>query len=131
MLETIREFALEQLLASGEDHETRLRHAEFLRDLAERAEPALGLPAERDTWTPQLEHLHDNFRAALDWSLSDEGVLDHGIALAGALGYFWFLSGRLEEAHSWYEALLARPRRRPSGLGQGAAGGGSRVVGAW
>jgi predicted ATPase len=108
MLETIREFALEQLLASGEDHETRLRHAEFLRDLAERAEPALGLPAERDTWTPQLEHLHDNFRAALDWSLSDEGVLDHGIALAGALGYFWFLSGRLEEAHSWYEALLAR-----------------------
>jgi hypothetical protein len=37
----------------------------------------------------QLEHAHDNFRAALAWSVSPDGVLAAGVALAGALGWFW------------------------------------------
>jgi len=111
MLETIREFALEQLAASGERGEIRRRHAEFLRDLAERVEPLLLVPAQRARWMHGLEHVQDNFRAALEWSLGDDGVLDVGIALAGALGYFWLMSGRLEEGH-WFDDLLAR---RPAG----------------
>jgi tetratricopeptide (TPR) repeat protein len=108
MLETIREFALEQLDASGEAGQTRRRHAEFFRDLAERAEPMLLGTAERRTWTAQLEHAHDNVRAALAWSMSADGVLAVGIALAGALGWFWLVSGRLQEAEAWYARLLAR-----------------------
>ena len=108
MLETIREFALEQLDASGEAGETRRRHAEFFRDLAERAEPMLLGTAERRTWTAELEHAHDNVRAALAWSMSADGVLAVGVALAGALGWFWLVSGRLQEAESWYAGLLAR-----------------------
>jgi predicted ATPase len=108
MLETIREFALERLDASGEAGETRRRHAEFFRNLAERAEPMLLGTPERRTWTAQLELAHDNLRAALGWSLSADGVLAVGVALAGALGWFWLVSGSLQEAEPWYAELLAR-----------------------
>ena len=108
MLETIREFALEQLDRSGEAAEAHRRHAEFVRDLAERAEPQLLVPADRDNSMAELEHAGDNVRAALAWSMSADGVLAVAVDLAGALGWFWLLSGRLEEAGSWYAALLAR-----------------------
>ena len=65
MLDTIREFALEQLDANGESGETRRRHAEFVRDGAEHAEPLLLMPAERRTWMIHLGHAYDNIRAAL------------------------------------------------------------------
>jgi predicted ATPase len=108
MLETIREFALEQLEASGEAARTRRRHAEFFRDLAIRAEPMLLGTPERRTWTARLERAHDNMRAALAWSASAGGELAAGVALAGALGWFWLVSGRLQEAQSWCAELLAR-----------------------
>jgi predicted ATPase len=108
MLETIREFALERLEAAGEAPQTRRLHAEFFRDLAVRAEPMLlGTEGQR-SWTAQLECAHDNMRAALAWSVSGEGELATGIALAGALGWFWLMSGRLQEAQSWFGQLLAR-----------------------
>jgi predicted ATPase len=108
MLETIREFALEQLEATGEAGETRRRHAGIFLDLAERAEPLLLVPAERGTWMVRLEHAHDNFRAALTWSVSPDGVFAVGVALAGALGWFWLTSGRFQEAGYWYAVLIAR-----------------------
>jgi tetratricopeptide (TPR) repeat protein len=116
MLETIREFALERLEASGEAAQTRRRHAEFFRDMADRAEPMLLGTAGQRTWTAQLEHAHDNVRAALAWSVSADGVLAVGIALAGALGWFWLVSGRLQEAQSWYAQLLARRGEADDGL---------------
>ena len=108
MLETIREFALERLEASGEAAQTRRRHAEFFRDLANRAEPMLLGTAEQRTWTAQLEDARDNIRIALAWSLSAEGELAVGIALAGALGWFWLITGRVQAAQSRYAELLAR-----------------------
>jgi predicted ATPase len=108
MLETIREFALEQLDASGEAQQTHRRHAGFFRDLAERAEPMLLGTAGRPAWDARLERDYDNIRAALAWSMSADGVLAVGVALAGALGWFWLMSGRLQEAESWYAGLLAR-----------------------
>ncbi len=115
MLETIREFGLERLEASGEAGQTRRRHAELCRDLAERAEPML-LTAGRRTWTTKLEQALDNVRAALAWSLSADGVLAVGVALAGALGWFWLISGRLQEAQSWYTEILARREQADDSL---------------
>ena len=108
MLETIREFALERLEASGEAGQTRRRHAELFRDLAIRAEPMLLGTPERPTWTARLERAQDNIRAALAWSASADGELAVGVALAGELGWFWLVSGRLQEAQSRYAELLAR-----------------------
>ena len=115
MLETIREFGLERLEASGEAGQTRRRHAELCRDLAERAEPML-LTAGRRTWTTKLEQALDNIRAALAWSVSADGVLAVGVALAGALGWFWLISGRLQEAESWYTEVLARREQADDSL---------------
>jgi predicted ATPase len=115
MLETIREFALETLEAAGEAPQAHRRHAEFFRDLAVRAEPMLLGTAERRTWTAQLEYAHDNMRAALAWSVSADGDQAVGIALAGALGWFWLMSGRLQEAQSVAARRSARrvaPGRR-------------------
>src|SRR5437867_1803587 len=64
MLETIREYAAEQLEDSGEVDERRRRHAEWFLALAEDAYPHLrGSPTE---WLNRLEREHDNLRAALD-----------------------------------------------------------------
>jgi non-specific serine/threonine protein kinase len=56
----------------------------------------------------RLGHAQDNIRAALAWSISAGGVLAVGVDLAGALGWYWLMSGQLTEAGSWYAALLAR-----------------------
>ena len=64
MLETIREYGLEQLRASGELDAMRRRHASFYVALAEEAEPSL-LGTEQVRWARQLELDYDNLRAVM------------------------------------------------------------------
>src|SRR5579864_7508647 len=68
MLETIREYGLETLLASGEMESTRQAHAEYYLRLSERAELELGGP-QQAAWLERLEQEHDNLRAALSWTV--------------------------------------------------------------
>jgi tetratricopeptide (TPR) repeat protein len=56
----------------------------------------------------RLEHAQDNIRTALAWSISADGALAVGVDLAGALGWYWLMSGQLTEAGSCYAALLER-----------------------
>jgi predicted ATPase len=114
MLETAREFALATLEASGEADTVRRRHAEYFAALAEQAAPRLQ-GSEQSTVAAQLEREQDNFRQALRWTLErdDAEVVDIGLRLAGALGWFWFLRGYPAEARDWFEALL-RPTAAPA-----------------
>jgi predicted ATPase len=64
LLETIREFVVEQLTAREEIEMARRRHAEYFTALAERAKPALNGPAQVE-WLERLQAEHDNFRAAI------------------------------------------------------------------
>jgi predicted ATPase/class 3 adenylate cyclase len=102
MLETIREYGLERLVESGEMETFRGRHAEEFARLAETAyENRSEAEAE---WSSRLDRDHDDFRAALDWlaGTSPEGAL----ALAGALGWFWFARGYLAEGDVRLESAL-------------------------
>ena len=68
MLQTLREFGLEQLTSSGELEGTREAHAEYYLRLAEEAEPYLQ-GAGQVRWLARLEQEHENVRAALSWLL--------------------------------------------------------------
>ncbi|HVA93132.1 MAG TPA: helix-turn-helix domain-containing protein [Chloroflexota bacterium] len=112
MLETIREYGLECLEASGEAERTRQRHARVFLRLAEEAEAKLQ-EVEAKTWLSRLDAEYDNLRAALTWSLGG-GEIDIGLRLAAALGEFWRRMGYLSEGRGWIERALACPGPRGS-----------------
>jgi len=109
MLETVREYAQEQLARHGELEAARRAHARYFLALAERADPQLRGRGQRE-WYFRLEREHDNLRAALRWLLDQDGPADREAALrlAGALGYFWWLRGYHVEGVRWLERALLR-----------------------
>jgi len=114
MLETIREYALERLEASGAAT-VRRRHAEYYLALAERAEPQRW-GAEQSVWLDRLELEHDNLRAALVWALDSSAADTHdaeaGASSAGSLWYFWAMRGYLNEGRTWLAHALQRATGR-------------------
>jgi predicted ATPase/class 3 adenylate cyclase len=125
MLETIREFGMEQLEANGEAKTARDRHASFFLSLAEAAEPHLrGL--DQKGWLDRMELEHDNLRTALRRAI-DAGDRMTGLRLIGALWRFWHLHSHLAEGRRWCQEVLALPaaggRTRERGRGLTALGG--------
>jgi predicted ATPase/class 3 adenylate cyclase len=104
MLETIREFGIEQLTETGELDLVRVRHANTFLRLAEEAGPLL-TGRESKAWLDRLDIEHDNFRAALQWAI-ESGDTGTGVSLGAALWLFWQFRGHLEEGRHWMEALL-------------------------
>ena len=105
MLETIREFALERLVARGDGEAVRRRHAAFYVVLAEEAEPGLLGPQQRD-WLERLDSERDNIRAALGWAL-DAGEADIGLRIGAALWRYWQLRSLQQEVRERLQELLA------------------------
>jgi predicted ATPase/DNA-binding XRE family transcriptional regulator len=106
-LETIREYAAEQLSASGDGKATRARQASYFRAIAEEAAVTrLGVRYPGDIARVRLEHA--NMNAALHWLL-DEGMLEQGLGLCQALSGFWLAQGFLREGDEWLRRFLARP----------------------
>jgi len=102
LLQTLREYAADRLVETGEAPRVRQLHAIAFRDLAERAPDHAVLARE-----------HDNVLAALGWSLSGNTSSDDqaGQRLACALGGFWRSRGYLQEARDWLDRALAAPTR--------------------
>ena len=100
MLETIREFAREQLEAD----EWHRRHADYFARLAEDAY-SHRFEAEEE-WSTRLELDHDDLRAALEWR--DEHDPEGALELAGALGWFWLSHSHLAEGKRRLDDALAR-----------------------
>ena len=105
MLQTIQEFATEQLVASGELAQAKEAHASWFLDLAIAAEPHLPGPSAV-SWLDRLESEHDNLRGALDW-LRGQGDGDRAVTLAAALWRFWWLRGHVAEGREQLETALA------------------------
>jgi predicted ATPase/class 3 adenylate cyclase len=112
MLETIREYALERLAASGEEHATRQQHAAFYLVLAEAAEPELR-GAQEERWRRQLLTEHDNLYAALGW-YRERGEIERFARMAAALWRFWWSAGLWSEGRGWLEQALAHRDALPA-----------------
>jgi predicted ATPase/DNA-binding winged helix-turn-helix (wHTH) protein len=72
LLDTMRAYGLEELAESGEREWLARRHAEYYRDLFERAEPELDARPATE-WLAEYGPKTDNLRAALDWAFSRDG----------------------------------------------------------
>ena len=113
MLETIREYALERLDASGEVEVLRQQHAGYYLALVEAAEAELE-GREQIAWLRRLALEHDNLRTAFAWSCLTPGTTEVSLRFAGALYGFWFRHHHLSEARAWLERALAHPGGSPA-----------------
>ncbi len=114
LLETIREFALEQLREANEESGIRDNHLDFFMKLAEDAEPKLKT-SEQLAWLDRLETERGNLRAALGWALM-AGKVDQQARLASALARFWVIRGPMMEGQQWLDAILAHNETLSSGV---------------
>jgi non-specific serine/threonine protein kinase len=119
LLETVREYADEKLIDSGEAVPLRGKHSDFYVALAE--DGAVGIVGpEQVAWVERLETEHGNLLAALAWCQADPDGAEREERLAGALGRFWRDRGYTREAFEW---LMHAATRRPGmvSMGRGRA----------
>ncbi len=125
MLETVREYALERLAASGEAHAVGVRHATYWLHAVERvAHTAIAFWQVRDTGASgetldlreaneRVAREHDNVRAALDW-LAVHGRAADCLRLTTACAPFWKYYGHYREAAARLERALALTGTEPT-----------------
>jgi len=115
MLETIRDYASDQLAEGGDLEETRRRHAKYYADFAEQAKAELQ-GSHQLIWLDRLETEHDNLRAALSWTLGagrsaydgDEQRVAIGLRLVNALSWFWYGHSHAADGRRWLELAIER-----------------------
>src|SRR5262249_45074807 len=110
MLETIGEFAREQLVLNGEIERLRASHATYYSRLAEPVATARTIaPWTRTESTDEtvrsLEPEFDNLQVALDWGLTNRRPVE-GLRLAVAFHSMWSRLGQYALARRWLEAMV-------------------------
>jgi predicted ATPase/DNA-binding CsgD family transcriptional regulator len=105
MLETIREFGLEQLSRAHELESAHRAHATHYLTYAEEAGRRL-TGAEQKTWLRRLEREQGNLRAAIQWAIEHRQV-EIAQRMTGALQPFWLTRGYWSEGRRWLEESLA------------------------
>ena len=112
VLETIREYGLERLAASGEEEAAREAHTAYVLAFAEEAAHDVRAgPAQRAA-IERLEDEHDNLRQALTWALAQADPA-RALRLTEALWRFWWFQGHLSEGQRWLERAVERGRDAP------------------
>ena len=105
MLDTIREFGLERLIASGEEEVTRSAHAAYYLTMAEESAPHL-IAAGSAVWVERLATERPNLQTAVAWALRT-GQAEAVLRLAGTILSFAYARGDPREGQEWLEAALA------------------------
>jgi tetratricopeptide (TPR) repeat protein len=108
-LETIRQYAMEKLLDSGDAVPVRNRHLAHFMVYARRAEEKLSTP-QRLMWVNRLELEHDNLRSALGWAV--ESNPEAALQMVSSLGTFWLSRRYLTEGCKWCQAAISRAEAR-------------------
>ncbi|HEX2317092.1 MAG TPA: BTAD domain-containing putative transcriptional regulator [Thermomonospora sp.] len=111
LLETVAAYGLERLREAGEEASARHRHLAYQTTLAEQAERHL-YGHDQGHWLERLDAETANLRAALDHAVHSRAT-DHALRLVNALSWYWFLRGRLGEAHRSLTTALSLPGGSP------------------
>jgi predicted ATPase/DNA-binding CsgD family transcriptional regulator len=106
LLETIREFARDELVAKGEWTERAERHASYFLALAQTLEPELSSPRAL-TILERIDVEYDNLLAALARLLDEHDA--RAVELAAASWRLWYLRGRISEGRRWLGRVLEAP----------------------
>ena len=122
LLETVRQYAYQKLLAAEDASPALAHHADHYLRLAEGIEPSINTSARR-TWLAVLEREHSNLRIVLERT-SRDGAQDRASRLASALSWFWFHQGHWREGRTFLSAaiegdLRPTPSRARALLGDG------------
>jgi predicted ATPase len=104
-LETIRQYALEKLLESGDAVKVRDRHLAYFMEYARRAQENFGT-AQRGVWVNRFEVEHDNIRSALGWGLESDP--ESALQMACLLAFFWLSRSYMTEGCNWCQAAISR-----------------------
>jgi predicted ATPase/class 3 adenylate cyclase len=110
-LETIRQYAMEKLVESGDAVAVRDRHLNYVLEFAEQHSPQGMYGAENTEQLDRIEMEHDNLRAAFEWAVSNHP--DKALKLAYAVGGFWTVRDHISEARAWCQAILEKTKSIP------------------
>jgi non-specific serine/threonine protein kinase len=106
LLETLREYALEQFNEPEEMEALRRRHADYFLTLVQRADPAL-TGVEQQHWLARLETEHANLRDALAYATAGADR-ELALRLTASLAQFWDIRVYLSEGREWLGKALAQ-----------------------
>lgn len=111
LLETIRAYALEKLVAAGDETTVRRRHRDWFLQRAE--EIATGMNGAQQTlWLAEMDAEYENFQSAIEWSAQTAGEASTGLRFASLLRHYWDRHGYLREAAFCLQRLLSHPENR-------------------
>jgi predicted ATPase/class 3 adenylate cyclase len=114
MLETIHEFATEQLATAGQTQALARRHAEHFVDLAARADKEI-TGSDQNRWWRILTEEIENMRGALTWACSGADP-EIALRLSDLMWRYWWQRGHYAEGRRWYEAALGVGADQPETL---------------
>ncbi len=117
MLQTIREYGLEQLKESGEALPLQEQHALYFAHLVEQEEPRF-VDADQEVWLDGIDAEQENIREALTWAC-ESNKADIGLRMAGTLWWFWYVRGSRTEGRDWLKQLFLLSVTKICGEGQG------------
>ena len=109
-LETIRQYAMEKLVESGEATIVRDRQLDYILNLAERLRQSV-FGSEDIHGLDRIEVEHDNLRVALEWAIANHP--GKALKLAFAIGGFWTVRDYNNEARTWCNAILENTKSSP------------------
>ncbi|HSH21959.1 MAG TPA: tetratricopeptide repeat protein, partial [Candidatus Caenarcaniphilales bacterium] len=108
LLETVRQYAQDKLIESGEAESVHRLHRDWYLALAASARPAFFQGPEPQAWLARLAREHDNLRAALQWTHEDPHGADAELRMVSSLWRFWEIRGHVAEGRNWIEQALER-----------------------
>lgn len=120
LLETVRQFCVEQLAAAGTEDGLRTRHAQYFVEWMERIAPRLVGGEHEFGLLARVRADNDNIRAACAWCLASTERTELGLRFAASLFWYWYSTGQFHEGRTFIDAVLPAADDRDPRLAGGA-----------